>query len=233
MNNYKLTQTGPEVQEILDRVPMIDNHVTLLQEESRDADENLQQQIDELVAEGTAISLKASPTVGFAGKSVSVSLVATSSKEAGITIKDGDNVISSGTGTTISGNVTIQGASSVVGDKIFTALFAIGQVTRQTTAKVSLVYPIYYGAGASYGAAMNNFASARTSPAGTYNVSVEEAGSYIFFLVPATMTIKKATLNGFDFPLENPTAIEISNVAYKCYRSSNTYDAGTLPIVLS
>jgi hypothetical protein len=94
------------------------------------------------------------------------------------------------------------------------------------------VYPIYYGAGATYTAATNK-APARTTPAGTYNVTVASNGQYVWFVVPATMTINKATKGGFDFPLEAPQNVTVEGVAYKAYRSSNTYDAGTEVITLS
>ena len=94
------------------------------------------------------------------------------------------------------------------------------------------VYPIYYGAGVAYTDATTK-ASARTTPAGTYNVTVASNGQYVWFVVPATMTISKATKGGFDFPLEAPQNITIEGIAYKAYRSSNTYDAGTEVITLS
>ena len=36
------------------------------------------------------------------------------------------------------------------------------------------------------------------------------------------MTINKATLSGFDFPLDAPVAESIDGVSYKVYRSSNS-----------
>jgi hypothetical protein len=64
-------------------------------------------------------------------------------------------------------------------------------------------------------------------------VTVEQNGQYVFFVVPATMSITKATLSGFDFPLDAPVSVTVEDVAYKSYRSSNTNDAGTYQIVIS
>ena len=69
--------------------------------------------------------------------------------------------------------------------------------------------------------------------AGTYNINVAQNGSYVWFNVPSSMTIHGATMSGFEFPLEAPTNVTINGVAYKSYRSSNTYNAGTLTIVIS
>ena len=47
------------------------------------------------------------------------------------------------------------------------------------------------------------------------------------------MSITKATLSGFDFPLDASVSETIDGVSYKVYRSSNTNDAGTYQIVIS
>ena len=75
--------------------------------------------------------------------------------------------------------------------------------------------------------------SAKTSPAGTYNVTVANDGEYIYFNVPSSMSISGATMGGFAFPLEAAQNKTIDGVSYKSYASSNTYDAGTLTIVIS
>ena len=73
----------------------------------------------------------------------------------------------------------------------------------------------------------------KTSPAGTYEVTVANDGEHIYFNVPSTMTINGATMGGFAFPLDAPVNKTIDGVSYKSYASSNTYDAGTLTIVIS
>jgi hypothetical protein len=97
---------------------------------------------------------------------------------------------------------------------------------------VVAVYPILYGTGDDYTDAQTR-PSVRTTPAGTYNVTVANNGDYVFFVVPRTMNINSAKMGGFDFPLQAPVNVEIEGVEYKYYQSANTYDAGTLTIVIS
>jgi hypothetical protein len=95
-----------------------------------------------------------------------------------------------------------------------------------------VVERIYYGSGTS--ATTGNINVQRqdpnTTPAGTYNVTVRNNRDYVYFDVPNTMTITKATVSGFNMPLSEITS---PRTGYKCYRSNNTYDAGTLTVVLS
>ena len=94
---------------------------------------------------------------------------------------------------------------------------------------------IYVGSGAVYTDVISDSyaQSARRTPAGTYSVTVHNDGDYVFFVVPRTMNINTAKMSGFDFPLQAPQNVEIEGVEYKYYQSSNTYDAGTLTIVIS
>lgn len=90
---------------------------------------------------------------------------------------------------------------------------------------------IFYGAGLSYTDATTE-ASSTTDPSGTYLINVSADGMYVWFVLPAAMTIHRATMGGFDFPLESPQIVLIDNVNYKAYRSINTYDEGSMTIVL-
>jgi hypothetical protein len=47
------------------------------------------------------------------------------------------------------------------------------------------------------------------------------------------MSINKATMSGFEFPLQAPVNVTVDGVAYKSYQSGNTYNDGTLTIVIS
>jgi hypothetical protein len=97
------------------------------------------------------------------------------------------------------------------------------------------VNPVYVGSGAVYTDINDaeHIVSARRTPAGTYTVEVEDDGQYVFFNVPASITIHGAVMSGFEFPLDEAESVTIEGVAYKSYRSSNTYDAGTETIILS
>jgi hypothetical protein len=191
-----------------------------------------QAEINAIVLGGAiTTTLSVSPSVAYVGTAVSINLTASSSVTADtITIKKGDTVIATGTNKT--SQAATDSLTPVEGNNAYSAQFVIGGLTKNSSKNVVGVYPIYYGAGAAYTAATTK-ASARTTPAGTYNVTVASNGQYVWFVVPATMTINKATKGGFDFPLEAPQSVTVEGVAYKAYRSSNTYDAGTEVITLS
>lgn len=196
--------------------------------ESRD---NLQDQINAIVAGQTQISLSATPSPVFVGVESSISLTATTNTAAtSIKIKKGSTELATGSGLTLSGSDTI--TPSEAGNTTYSAEFTIAGLQRATTKNVVAVYPILYGAGDEYTDAETQ-ASVRTTPAGTYNVTVANDEDYVFFVVPRTMNINSAKMSGFDFPLQAPVNVEIKGVEYKYYQSSNTYDAGTLTIVLS
>lgn len=191
-----------------------------------------QSQINAIIL-GDAIktSLAASPSVAFVGTAVAIALTATSSTKADtITIKKGSTVLATGANkTSLTGNHTLTPSE---GNNAYTAEFVIGGLTKNASQNVTGVYPIRIGSGAGYvdGTAIS---TPKTSPAGTYTINVANDRDYVYLNVPATMTISKATMSGFDFPLESPQAVTIGGVAYKSYRSGNTYYKGTITVVLS
>lgn len=191
-----------------------------------------QAQINAIVLGGAVtIGLSATPSPVFVGASSNINLTATINTPAdSIKIKKGSTEIATGSGTSLSGSDSI--TPSAAGNTQYTAEFTLGGLTKTTNKNVVAVYPIKYGAGDDYTDATTQ-ASVRTTPAGTYNVTVPNDGDYVFFVVPATMTINRASMSGFDFPLQAPVDVTIGGVAYKSYQSSNTYDAGSLTIVIS
>jgi hypothetical protein len=155
-----------------------------------------------------------------------VNLTATCSTEANtIKIKKDGAVVASGSGTSLTHSDTRAHSGNATH---YVAEFMIGGLTKTATRNIAT---LYYGSGSVHTDAKK--AIDKVSPAGTYNVTVPANEKYVFFVVPAGMTINRATMSGFDFPLEAPTDVTIDEVAYKSYRSSNTYDAGTLTIVIS
>lgn len=184
-----------------------------------------------LLSDAISVSLSASPSPVFVGVAVNISLVASVNTAAtSIVIKKGSATIATGSGTSLNGSDSI--TPSVAGNTTYTAEFAVGSTSKSTSKSVVAVYPIRTGAGASY-VEGTPLSTPKTSPAGTYNINVALNGSYVWFNVPSSMTIHGATMSGFEFPLEVPTNVTINGVAYKSYRSSNTYGAGTLTIVIS
>ena len=191
-----------------------------------------QAQINAIVLGGAvSVGLTATPSLVFVGVESTINLVATINTPANsIKIKKGNTEIATGSGTSLSGTDTI--TASAAGNTTYTAEFTLGGLPKSTTKNVVAVYPIKYGSGDEYTDAQTQ-ASVRTTPAGTYNVTVANNGDYVFFVVPRTMNINSAKMGGFDFPLQAPVNVEIDGVEYKYYQSSNTYDAGILTIVIS
>ena len=191
-----------------------------------------QAQINAIVlGDAVSISLNASPSPIFVGVQSTINLAASISTPAdSIKIKKGSTEIATGSGQSLSGTDAI--TPSQDGNTTYTAEFVLGGLTKTTSKNVAAVYPIRIGSGAAYveGTALT---TPKTSPAGTYNVVVAQNEDYVFFNVPATMTINRAIMSGFEFPLESPESVTIGGIAYKSYKSSNTYDAGTLTIVIS
>jgi hypothetical protein len=172
----------------------------------------------------------------FVGDTFTIKATATCSVSANtITIKCGNSTIASiQNAKTAMGSQTIDPTLSSAPTTInFTAEAVIGSVKKTASFSVSLVNPMYVGAGAAYTDVVkdNHKQSARTSASGTYNVTVASNGQYVFFVVPSSMTINKVTLSGFDFPLL--AADTTSKSGYKIYKSANTYKAGTLTLVVS
>lgn len=183
-----------------------------------------------LLADAITTTLSASPSPIFVGVEQVINLIANVSTTANeIKIKKGETVIATGSGTSLSGNDTI--IPSGTGSTNYSAEFTIGGLTKIASKSVIAVYPIRIGSSASY-IEGTPLTTPKTSPAGTYTVTVENNADYIWFNVPATMSINGATMSGFNFPLENPTSVIINGIAYKSYRSSNTYDAGNLTIII-
>lgn len=194
----------------------------------------LQDQIDAIVSDKAVVSLSASDTTFIVGERAFTLTASTNTNAESIIIKQGSNVLATGSGKTLAKSVTVNQATA--GNIGYTAEFTFaGGNKRTTSATIYFVNKIYVGSGAVYtDVASDSYAvSARRSPANTYNVTVGQNGQYVFFIIPATMSITKATLSGFDFPLDALVTETIDNVLYKVYRSSNTNDEGTYQIVIS
>lgn len=201
--------------------------------------QGLQDQIDAIVSNKATISLSASATTFIVGERTFTLTASTDTSAESIIIKQGSNIIATGSGKTLVQEVRVE--QTTAGNIEYTAEFTFaGGNKKPTDVTIYFVNEIYVGSGAVYtDVTTDSYAvSARRSPAGTYNVTVAQNGQYVFFIIPATMSITKATLNGFGFPLDAPVSVTVESgtgesVAYKSYRSSNTNDAGTYQIVVS
>ena len=204
--------------------------IGITQKKLSQAHADLQAQIDAIVSDRVVVSLAATPSLVMAGVESSIALVASSNMAvASIKVKKGATEIASGSGTELTCTDTI---TPQAGETTYVAEFTSEGVNKTAEASVTAVWPIKYGAGSDYTDATTQ-ASVRTTPEGTYNINIPSNGSYVFLVVPRDMSISHAQMSGFDFPLEEPVNVEIGGVEYKYYQSSNTYDAGTLTIVIS
>jgi hypothetical protein len=199
------------------------------------ADSSLQGQINDIVASQTSISLSGSPSVIYAAKSgqtVSLSSkITTIGTISSHKILKGTTIISSGTGSNLSGS---DPSTNTTNDITYTTESIINGVKVTKNSTVYVRYPIYFGAAATWDAINNDShkAPARTSPVGTYSITVSQNGHSVFFNVPSEMSITKATVSGFDMPFKPYVSKTIDGKAYKSYESANTYIKGTLNVVI-
>lgn len=198
----------------------------------------LQNEIATINADKATFSLSRTSgnSLYFVGDTFTIKATATCSVSANtITIKCGNSTIASiQNAKTAMGSQTIDPTFSSAPTTInFTAEAVIGSVKKSASFSVGLVNPMYVGVGAVYTDVVKDSSkqSARTSASGTYNVTVAKDGQYVFFVVPSSMTINKVTLSGFDFPLD--AADTTSKSGYKIYKSSNTYKASAISLVVS
>ena len=199
---------------------------------------NLQSQISVIQAEKATFTVKRSSgnAVYLVGEAINAYIQADCSITADtITISQGGSTKDSVTSAKqcIYHEMKAAGATTAPTTLTYTAKAVIGDVEKTASVSISVVNPMYVGAGAAYADVVNDShkQSARTSASGTYNVTVASNGQYVFFVVPSSMTINKVTLSGFDFPLL--AADTTSKSGYKIYKSTNTYKAGTLTLVVS
>ena len=199
---------------------------------------DLQSQISAIQAEKATFTVKraSGSAVYFVGAAIDAKIQADCSIVADtITISQGGTE----KGSVTSAKQCIYHETKAAGDTTapttltYTAKAVIGDVEKTASVSISIVNPMYVGAGAAYADVVTDGCkqTARTSASGTFNVTVASDGQYVFFVVPSSMTINKVTLSGFDFPLN--AADTSSKSGYKIYKSANTYKAGTLTLVVS
>lgn len=199
---------------------------------------DLQSQISAIQAEKATFTVKrtSGSSIYFVGAAIDAYIQADCSIIADtITISQGGSTKNSATNAKqcIYHEIKAAGANTAPTTLTYSAKAVIGDVEKTASVSISVVNPMYVGAGAAYADVVVEGCkqSARTSASGTYNVTVASAGQYVFFVVPSSMTINKVTLSGFDFPLL--AADTTSKSGYKIYKSANTYKAGTLTLVVS
>lgn len=214
--NFDLQQTGPELQEILNL--------------SMPTDEYLQEQINEIVSEKATVALAATPTAVFAdGETHSIVFRATSTPTDATVTFAGDGEEPE-TNTTESGLATFDRNVSSE-DRVtlsYHADFEIAGVSKgRKTATVALVWPIYYGHGANYGAAtLQASETPRASAGGTYTIATAD-GEHIYFELPDNMTLHSISLVSTYETSLSFREIASSREGYKAYENVEERGAGT------
>ena len=174
------------------------------------------------------LSIEASKECIQTGQSTSVMVTVRSTVEASaITLKRNGVVVMQGAGKTLQFNDVLEEEQS--GNVTYLAVLTIGGVERTVEMLLPVVDPVYYGAALLY-SDVTTKATARKTPEGRYMVTVAENESYIFILVPASMTVNGVEMSGIEMPMETATGIVVDDLVYKCYQSSNTYEAGVYNI---
>lgn len=251
MQNYDLTNTGPEVQQRLDQVPVTqqelteevqnridgDASVTTHCEQYTDAEAqraqaaegNLQEQIDNIVSKDTTVNLTVSPTAVFAdGTDKVVTFVATSTPTKATVVFDGGEPQE---GTRLEYEVTLNSDTPTNVTK--TAQFTVQGVSKGSkSASVALVFPVYYGAGQSADVLDTEAMTAHSAiatPAFTQSITTAD-NDFIFFEVPEDMAnITRLQLwDDPSFPTDlSIEAVETPREGYKAFRTVNSRLAGT------
>ena len=191
----------------------------------------VQDLVNEIANRKASVSLSVEPSLLTVGEESTITLHAETDLEASeITInRDGERVAEDA-GMTATAEDVVE--MDDAGDITYEAVFVIGGIEKKARQKVSAVLPIFYGAGASSDNAVHQ-AEARLTPAGEYVIPVNASLSYLFFCIPATMTINQVLMNGFAVHFGNPRVSLIGGKTYKIYQSSHTYDTGTVRVVVS
>lgn len=194
--------------------------------------DDLQNQINNLHPGVIGVGIIANPNIIYDDSSNNVTITAKMNDNSiadKIEIKIGDTIIGS------ENNVSELVITQILNGTTTIKAYAIqGGFDYNASTKVTGTKPYYIGSGTEYNNVVNDSCkqSIKASPSGTYNVIVNNNRDYIWFVIPNSMTINRVTMSGFDFPIESPQIVEIEGNTYKVYKSSNTYDAGVITIII-
>lgn len=205
--------------------------IGITQKKLTEANSNLQSQINTIFSEKATVTLSASSDTFIIGNAEFTLTASTDTDAENIVIKQGDEVLATGSGRDLEYVVTL--SQDTAASISYTAEFTFaGDNKRTIDHTINFVKKMYVGSADNPMAiyADEYVQPARVSPQGTYNITVSEDGDKVFFILPYGITIHSATMNGFDFPLEYDLYFTDD---YTIYGSVNGYDAGTLTIVIS
>ena len=186
------------------------------------------------LSSGLKITTTLSPTVVYRGESSTVKVNTTLSDNTG-------NVEAAKMNAEILGNMQeVTGAKS----KVFTfnnVVLSDDNTIVKTSANYNGMtlsakntlyarYPIYMGVGTNAQQVYDNLTNkqaAKTSAAGKYNATIESNGQFFYLLVPTDVTQPSSFYMNSPFAMAETTNATFGGIAYKVYRSANSYNAGT------
>ena len=195
--------------------------------------DDLQDQINNLHPGAIGVGITANPNLIYDDSSSNVTITAKMNDNSiadKIEIKIGDTIIGS------ENNVSELVITQILNGTTTIKAYAVQSgFDYDASTKVTGTKHYYIGSGTEYNDVVNDSCkqNIKASPAGTYNVTINNNKDYVWFVVPNSMTINKVTMSGFAFPIESPQIVQIEGNTYKVYKSSNTYDASIITIVIS
>lgn len=196
----------------------------------QDINEDIQDINNVLYSQHTKATITATPTIIEKGVNNSVTIKWESSFNGQVITPDVTKV--TGGGVILSNTPNSSISRTVTNTVDFAVSITYKGITKTSAARVSAYYPKYYGYSTKTALTSSDILdftkqaiSSNANGSGSMNVP---EGNYVWFCVPSDMTINKVTSSGFDVPMEAPINVVISDKdTYKCYRSSNTFKAGT------
>lgn len=199
---------------------------------------DLKNKVNQLLKENLDCKLTVTPSIIFAGNNTLVTLQANSNAVCDtIEIKNNNSSL-----INKSNEDDIIYVTRINDTTTFNAEFNYLNTIKKVKTTVTAVNPIFYGSSLESNYLIRDLIKYSTpviSPNREYkNINVKQNGDAVYFLVPSSMTINKATLNGYGFPihLEKTEMIEIQQdtekvlCEYKVYKSDNVYEKCTLNI---
>lgn len=192
---------------------------------------HLGKDVKQLMTSVRSVDVIVSQQIIEVGKQSQVAILATCLEPAtSIKIVRGGVVVAQGSGTELEFVDTL---TPVAANMIeYTAIFVINGVTKEAYATINAVYPIYYGSGDDYTDA-DTKAPIQETPAGKYEVTIENIGDHVVFCIPASMELGYATMNGILFPFNAPVEVQNGGIPYKVYISEYGYETGKINLVIS
>ena len=186
--------------------------------------EGAEAQLDnQIVFNDAELSLVADPDIVKLNVGANITFPAESSVAAHRAIMQGAHIIKEGDGTSLSTTHAL--IPEALGVTTFIAIFTKNGLSRAVTKDVYSVYPVLYGAGATYAAAVSE--KIILDPKGKYNITAS-AGDYIWLCIPASMTIDQVLMGSVEMQFNEPDTTTLAG--YKIYRSTEAYQAGTYEI---